>query len=612
MHVRRLAGSARPLVVAILAASIMSACVSTPAPTPATTAVVALPTSAAPATAIAAATPSIAPTQSPSAVPVVPATATPMPPTPTLVPQQIAIDSPPPGTLVGSPVVLTGRVARVPSGGALAYRVVTASGQDVGSGPVPVSGAATGSGTFNVSLNFALPPNGGDLRVELVDRAAEGTVVASAALGLYVQSQSQTITINTPPPQTQVGSPVVLTGQLARTPFQNRLDYIVTNSSRQQIGGGVFDVAGVPGRPTGFTGSLNFSPPLNGDTITVQVYDQDTTTGAIVASQTINLTVAPTPQQILIDTPPSGTVVGTPMVVTGRTVRFPFNGTLSYRFTDANNQQIGAGTFVVLGNVSSGTTFNVQVAFNPPHDGGTVRLTIYDQNPADGSIVVSSALDVEVLPQYQAIFIDTPAPGTTVGSPVVITGRTNLVPDRGQLRYRVLDDRNTQIGAGTFPIDVTSNRRGRFSAALTFAEPANGGGVRVELSDVADNGALLATNQIALAAAPPPPPQIFIDTPPPGVQVGSPVVLTGRATYAPANGHLAYRVTDERGTTIGQGSVPLAIDGRRATFNAALTFNEPLRGGNILVTLIGVSPIGGAPPITTAITLFVVPRAQPR
>lgn len=74
----------------------------------------------------------------------------------------------------------------------------------------------------------------------------------------------------------------------------------------------------------------------------------------------------------------------------------------------------------------------MQVAFNPPRDGGPVRLTIYDQNPADGSIVVSSALDVEVLPQYQAIFIDTPAPGATVGSPVVITGRTNLVPDRGQ------------------------------------------------------------------------------------------------------------------------------------------------------------------------------------
>lgn len=96
--------------------------------------------------------------------------------------------------------MLTGHVARVPSGGALAYRVVAAGGQEVGTGTVPVSGAATGSGTFNASLNFALPPNGGDLRVELVDRAADGTVATSATLGLYVQSQTQTITIDTPPP----------------------------------------------------------------------------------------------------------------------------------------------------------------------------------------------------------------------------------------------------------------------------------------------------------------------------------------------------------------------------------------------------------------------------
>ena len=42
-----------------------------------------------------------------------------IPPTATPIVQSLAIDTPPPGTLVGSPVVLTGRMARTPFSGQL-------------------------------------------------------------------------------------------------------------------------------------------------------------------------------------------------------------------------------------------------------------------------------------------------------------------------------------------------------------------------------------------------------------------------------------------------------------------------------------------------------------
>src|SRR4051812_35803266 len=51
---------------------------------------------------------------------VVPRTA--MPLTSTQVPQAIVIESPPPNAVVGSPVVLTGRTSRYPSGGKLNYQ----------------------------------------------------------------------------------------------------------------------------------------------------------------------------------------------------------------------------------------------------------------------------------------------------------------------------------------------------------------------------------------------------------------------------------------------------------------------------------------------------------
>src|SRR5262245_29868629 len=56
----------------------------------------------------------------------------------------------------------------------------------------------------------------------------------------------------------------------------------------------------------------------------------------------------------------------------------------------------------------------------------------------------------------QVITIETPAPGTIVGSPVVITGRTSLFPPAASLGYRVRDSAGNQIGVGGLPVQGDS------------------------------------------------------------------------------------------------------------------------------------------------------------
>jgi len=537
-------------------------------------------------------------------------TPVPLAPAPTPVPQVITIETPTVGTSVGSPMVITGHTTRLPKNSMLNYRVVDGAGQQLGGASFPVSGAPGQPGVFNASLTFNLPWDGGPVRVEIFELGdAAGAVAASNAIDVVVEAQHQGITIDTPPAGTVVGSPMVLTGQALRAPHGDNLNYRVLNSAGQQIGAGTFPASGVPGAARRFNAELFFDLPINGDAIRVELYDWNADNGTADASAVLGLTVAPVPQQIIIDTPPAGTLVGSPMVITGRTTRFPFQGDLAYRITNDAGQQLGASMFQVIGQVDQPTSFNASLTFNVARDGGAIHLDVFDQNPADGTVVASSRLDLDVLAQYQAIAFETPASGTTVGSPVVITGRTNLYPNRGQLSYRVTDAGGKQIGTGSFPADGAPGQRTRFNASLDFTEPPNGGNIRLEVFDQADNGTTITSAPIDLVVAAPSPQQIIIETPPAGTQVGSPVVITGRTTRPPANGQLNYRFRDAAGKVIGAGAFPVSsTTGRATSFNASLSFAEPHGGGTITVEIYDQNGATGALIASASISMYVAPQ----
>lgn len=222
------------------------------------------------------------------------------PPQPTAGPQQISVSSPPPGTRVGSPVVITGSTTRFPAQGNVKYRFLDQFGNQLGQGAFAVSGSQGQGATFNQSLNFALPSGGGPLRLELVDRDANGQVFASTTLDMTVAPPAtvvpqQRITITSPAPNTQVGSPMTITGNTQNYPTAGNLGYRVTDANGQQLGTGAFFVIGVPGQSTTFNAQVLFRLPPNGGVIQVEVLDRDNNTGAVLASNTVRLTVAPPP-----------------------------------------------------------------------------------------------------------------------------------------------------------------------------------------------------------------------------------------------------------------------------------------------------------------------------
>ncbi|HET9223158.1 MAG TPA: Gmad2 immunoglobulin-like domain-containing protein, partial [Roseiflexaceae bacterium] len=327
-------------------------------------------------------------------------------------PQQITIDTPPPGTFVGSPVVLTGRLARLPFDSNLKYRILDSQGRQLGAGLIPVSGAPGQPTSFNASLTFDTPLTGGAIRAELADqRAADGFVAARAAIDLQVAPAQQAIFIDTPPPGTLVGSPVVITGRTVVYPLDGNLAYQIFSANGIQLGVGAFNVVGAPGQSTTFNAQLFFNLPAGGGPIQVNLYDQNGATGAIVASAVISLQVAPpqpNQQVITIETPPAGTVVGSPVVVTGRTSIYPSEGNLAYRVRDQSGLEIGSGVFQVSGAPGQPATFVASLLFKPPSSGGMIRVEIIDLNQS-GAVLAISALDLQVNPQLPPIVRPTPS-----------------------------------------------------------------------------------------------------------------------------------------------------------------------------------------------------------
>jgi hypothetical protein len=511
-------------------------------------------------------------------------------------PQAIYIDAPPWGQLAGSPAQLKGRTLRMPAGGQLNYKVFDQSNQMIGSDKLSVSADGSGGGAFDAPLTFRLPQNGGNITAHLFEPGPNGSEVASADLGMFVQSQVQSITIDSPEPGRQVGSPMTITGQVARVPSQGFLSYVVRDSSQRQIGASTFPVTGDQGHPASYIGVLEFDLPFDGDTITATIYDQDQANGV-----TRSLYVAPVPQSITITSPSPGQMVGSPITVQGTTTRFPANGQLTYRVTQ-NGQLLGSSPFSVGGTSGRGSQFDTQVKFSMPQEGGIVQLTISDPNASTGP--VETAIDLDTRATYQRIDILTPSDGTPVGSPMTITGNTNWFPNNGELTYRVFDAANAVIGSKTIPATGRPGERGQFNGQIYFTEPANGGTIRVELADQQNGNTI--TKSVSVNVLPPPPPQIFIGTPLPGTPVGSPMTVTGYATYMPSNNQLSYRVRDAANNVLRQDVVAVTPNGRQAVFDVQVTFNVPAAGGNITLEIFGPGPNGAQ--LGDSRVLYVVPR----
>ena len=566
--------------------------------------------------------------------------ASPTPPASPAPQQEIVIDTPPPRTVAGSPVVITGRTAKPPAGNSLSYAFRDAAGGLLGSGAFPVSATAQGTGVFNASLTFNLPPSAGDITLEVFEPGAGGAPPVARASLVLVIAPPQAILIDTPPPGTTVGSPVVITGRTARFPFQGALGYRILNATGNQIGQGAFPVAGAPDGPGSFNASLTFAVPPAGGRITVEIVDQDATTGQIAASARIDLNVAPQQQAIIIESPPPNQQVGSPMTVVGRTVRLPQGSQLTYRVRDARGQQIGAGQFGVAGTQEGGGRFTAQVFFNLPPGGGPITLELLELDPGNGQVRASATLPLVVagppptatptpLPTRQAITIETPPTDTVVGSPVVVTGRAALPPQFGELYYVIRTPARENLGQGSFPVRPAPGQTTNvpYVASLSFAEPPQGGAIIVEIYDRDGAGQIIASANVRLqvrpraTATPTTGPggqgdnqRIIITAPVTDTLVGSPVTVDGQLAVTPYQGKLNYRITNVVNGELGAGEFPVLqprVIGGPITFSTQLTFTLPLQGGPIVVTIFDRNDITNVILAEASVQLQVAPQPYP-
>ncbi len=480
--------------------------------------------------------------------------------------QKIIVESPPANSTISSPVLVRATLTQLPVGSAINYRVFDSRNALVGSGVLAVQPEAPTR--FSGQVTFATT-QAGPGRLELFEFVASENIIRGGVIvpitltaaglvnvspvpgmatplpgmatplpgmatplpGMVIPQPTQpaptgqSILIETPAPATQVGSPVVLTGRTLRLPAQGLLRYRVMDANERQIGGGVIPVAMAADGIARFNASLLFTEPAGGGAIRIDLADQadGAATPTAIASIALRVAVAgagPTPgagQQISFLSPAPNTAVTSPVVITGRTTRMPFQNNLSYTIRDSSGRMLASGLIGVDGNPPS---FNVAMPFEALAPGTTLSIELLDQDADTGNVVGRASLilfyanlpapvpatvlptaaipgatalpiPATTLPFGQLITIDTPAANTIVGSPVTITGRVAVPATNGRLFYRIMDANNTVLGENNFPVG-SSGQVLAFNAVLSFNLPQRAGPIIIELTDREANNAIRA------------------------------------------------------------------------------------------------------------------------
>lgn len=542
--------------------------------------------------------------------------------------QTISITSPAPGTTVGSPVVITGRTSGPPLNNTLSYQITADNGALLGQGEFGVNPIPGAGSQFTANLAFSVPAGGGPIRIDITDRDDQGGIVAFAYTvlqasppnpsdqpGAISSEPTQIIVIDSPTLGANVGSPMTITGRTNLYPVAGELGYEVQGAGTTNLGNGTFPVSGQAGGSGTFIAAIPFAAPAEGGPIQLVVFEQNPETLAYTAITTLRLNVAPPApsQAITIAAPVEGSQVTNPFNVLGQATAAPARGALSFSIVDTSGVPLGNGD-IPVNLVGEAWVFNAPVSFTSPAPGSGLVLFVADQE-ANGTVRASSQVLLTFNPPpptatpapppaEQGITIGSPAPGTVVGSPVVVTGVTSRRPAQGFLNYRFTDLNGAPLTTGTFGVSPLPGGGTAFNVSLTFPVPPDGRPIRLQVWDQDAAGNILATTSVDLLVSPSSQDlSINITSPPAESFVGSPVSIAGDTTIFPNGGVLFFRFTDPSNRSLGEGSFPVTgSPGQPSFFQASLNFNPPPGGGFFRLEVFGRDP-SGAPVGNTFLTL---------
>jgi len=199
--------------------------------------------------------------------------------------------------------VLRGTVTVAPSDGQLVYRVYDAGGTLVGEGPIAVTSAAAGLGSFESAIQFAEYEGPG--RIEILDLYSTARFVGeSNSVDLYLGMtappesrpsalvvESRGIYINWPSPYSVSPPSFEVHGRVNLSPFENTLGYHVFGADGRLLSAGSLMVQAELGQPGIFASPIS-SPASYRGPLHLVIFESSAADGLVLASATLDLFAA--------------------------------------------------------------------------------------------------------------------------------------------------------------------------------------------------------------------------------------------------------------------------------------------------------------------------------
>lgn len=325
----------------------------------------------------------------------------------------------------------------------------------------------------------------------------------------------QSIVVETPDNGTQVGSPVVISGYVSYPPEMGRLNWYMRDSNGAVLGSGFFPI----GASLRFNVSLNFREPDVAGPLALELLDQagDRVMARTILGLTYQPPYVPPPvvgPQIIIDTPPAGTQVGSPVVIGGRVTTYPYEGVIYWKIKLPNGTVLGSGALQVY---SSGGALRWRGSLHFSRPSGPTPLVFEAlQLNAQGQVVASATRGLRYgysggggkpLPSPHpsgrytysgTAHVIVPSPGSRIWSPQRLVGTMSRYPAGGILYWRLLDSAGRDLGNGIFSVYPVPQAPAAFEVEIRFEPPPSSGELLLQLFEITDSREIRVAASIRL------------------------------------------------------------------------------------------------------------------
>ena len=214
----------------------------------------------------------------------------------------------------------------------------------------------------------------------------------------------QALVIESPLPGETVASGVEVRGTASTYPSAESLAYLVYDARGGVIGMGSLPVDGYGDQPGTFAAPVEFIAGADGPG-RIEILDIDPVNGSALARTAVPVSLQaapitdgrtsrePTPELVL-ESPLSGSTVGTTVELRGRISAMPFEKNLTYRIYTQAGTVIDQSWILVDGDYGGPGTFTKSIEVPSATAPGLLRIEVRDESVVDGALIGSTSVEV--------------------------------------------------------------------------------------------------------------------------------------------------------------------------------------------------------------------------